>query len=154
MYIRQLNNYLQEAYTPFFAMGAVNGGLIRVYLLRLDPHGLAVIFSDKPTQSKRQMVIKYRSNKVKRAWMEAHALKTFDLCTLENLEKARRYKVNRKGEIYRENCGECFEWLLAEYFGVPQNELPNLSHRDGGDLEIGGIPYQVKFEKAGIVVTL
>lgn len=154
MYTEQLNNYLQEAFSPYFAMGAVNGGLVRVYLLRLDLHGLAVVFSDKPTQSKRQTVIKYRSTKVKRAWMESHALQAFDLCTLADLEKARRYKVNRKGETYQENCGECFEWLLAEHFGVSQNELSNLSHKDGGDIEIGGVPYQVKFERAGIVVTL
>lgn len=154
MYTRQLDNYLREAYTSFFAMGAVDGGLVRVYLLRLDLDGLAVLFSDKPTESKRQTIIKYRSTKIKRAWMKAHALEAFDLCTLEDLEKARRYKINRKGETYRENCGECFEWLLAERFGVSQNKLSNLSHRNGGDLEINGIPYQVKFEKAGIVVTL
>jgi hypothetical protein len=154
MYTEQLNNYLQEAYTPYFAMGAVCDGLVRVYLLRLDLQGLMVVFSDKPTQSKRQTVIKYRSTKTKREWMESHALQVFDLCTLADLEKARRYKVNRKGEIYQENCGECFEWLLAERFGVSQNEQANLSHKDGGDLEIGGVPYQVKFEKAGIVVTL
>jgi hypothetical protein len=154
MYTKQLNNYLQEAFTPYFAMGVVSGQLVRVYLLRLDLQGLAVVFSDKPTQSKRQTVIKYRSTKAKREWMESHALQAFDLCTLADLEKARRHRVNRKGETYQENCGECFEWLLAERFGVSQNEQANLSHRDGGDLEIGGIPYQVKFEKAGIVVTL
>jgi hypothetical protein len=154
MYTEQLNNYLLEAYTPYFAMGAVCGELVRVYLLRLDLHGLAVVFSDKPTQSKRQMVIKYRSTKTKREWMESHALQVFDLCTLADLEKARRYKVNRKGETYQENCGECFEWLLAERFGVSQNEQANLSHKDGGVLEIGGVLYSVKFEKAGIFLTL
>ena len=72
------------------------------------------------------------------------------LCDIETFEKSRRIKTNRKGIEYKENRGEYFEYLVAQKFNAIQNEKSNLKHTEGGDIEINGIPYQVKFEGAGI----
>jgi hypothetical protein len=129
-------------------------GNVEVYLIELSADGLALIFSDKPTYSKGQAVVKYRHSKAKRDYLIANAIDSFTLCSVDELKASCRVRTNRKGETYVENCGECFEWRMAERFGVKQNEKPNLSHKDGGDLIINGIAYQVKYERAGIAVEL
>ena len=90
------------------------------------------------------------SNKKKVAYMESHCSLKIALCTVEEFENSRRTKVSRKGVEYVENRGEYFEYLVAEKFNVIQNEKSNLKHTDGGDVEINGIAWQVKYEGAGI----
>ena len=150
----ELGKYLATAYTNRFIIGCEESGKVKAYLIELDVDGLCLLFSDKPTTAKRQMVIKYRSTKAKQTWLKANAIDSFELCSVDELKASCRVKTNRKGEQYIENCGECFEWLLAKWFAVEQNEKANLSHKDGGDLVINGIAYQVKYERAGIAVEL
>jgi len=149
-----LEKFYHATATHSYIFGADCGGTVRVYMVTLDIDGYGVIFNEKPTTAKRQMVIKYRSTRAKREWLEIHASKAFDLLTVEELKANCQERVNRYGETYTENCGDCLERLLAEYFGVPQNEKSNLKHTDGGDLVIDGIAYQVKYEKGGIAVSL
>jgi hypothetical protein len=82
--------------------------------------------------------------------MEEHCLQKIELCDIETFENSRRIRVNKKGVEYMENRGEYFEYLVAEKFQVVQNEKSNLKHTDGGDIEINGVAYQVKYEGAGI----
>lgn len=147
-----IENYYNTASTHYNIIGTARNGYVKAYLINLDLDGYKVIFSDKPCKSSRQIVIKYRSSKVKVNYLTSHALQIIDLCTEEELKAKCRTLINKKGEEYTENCGECFEWLMAEYFGVKQNDKSNLSYRDGGDIVINGIPYQVKYEKSGIAV--
>lgn len=144
----------QTAYTHYYIIGVEWQGNVEVYLIELSVDGLALIFSDKPTYSKGQAVVKYRHSKAKRDYLIANAIDSFTLCTIDELKARCRTKVKKNGESYVENCGECFEWQMAERFGVKQNDKANLSYRDGGDLVINGIHYQVKYERAGIAVEL
>ncbi len=53
-------------------------------------------------------------------------------------------------EMWKEskyNKGEIFEKLVSEYFGIKW-EKDNIPFTKGGDIEIDGIAYQIKFEKA------
>ena len=132
---------------------AVNkGGRVKAYFVTLDRAGYGVIFNEKPTMAKRQMVVKYRSTIAKIEYLEAHAEKVIDLMTIDELKAARRVKINRKGKPYTENCGECFEWLMAEYLGARQNDKANLKHTEGGDIAVSGRQWQVKYEKGAITV--
>lgn len=149
-----LENYLATAYTSHFIMGCDENGKVNAYLVELNIDSLCLLFSDKPTTAKRQTIIKYRSTRAKQNWLKKNAIYSFELCSTDELKASCRVKTNRKGEPYTENCGECFEWLLAKRFGIEQNEKANLSHKDGGDLVINGIAYQVKYERAGIAVEL
>ena len=147
-----IENYYNSAFTHYNIIGTARNGYVKAYLIKLDLDGYKIIFSDKPCTSKRQTVIKYRSTKEKVEYLTAHALQVIDLCTEEELKAKCRTFINKKGEERKENCGECFEWLMAQYFGVSQNEKSNLSYKDGGDIVVNGIPYQVKYEKSGIAV--
>ena len=149
-----LTNHYNQSATHNYIFGAEQGGRVKAYMVKLDIEGFRFIFSDKPTVSKGSSVVKYRSTKAKREWLEQNATQVINLCTIDELKKACRTRVNRYGKEYTENCGECFEWLMACYFGVEQNEKANLKFTDGGDLCINGIPYQVKYERAGITVVL
>ena len=147
-----LKKYYQTTATHNYILGAVTGGKIRVYFITLDLNGYRTIFNEKPTQAKRQMVIKYRSTKAKLKYLESHATKKVDLMGTSDLEKLKRQKVNKYGKPYTENCGECFEWQIAQRFGGVQNKYTALKHTDGGDLVIDGVAWQVKYEKGAIMV--
>ena len=45
------------------------------------------------------------------------------------------------------NNGEIFEKLVTEYFGQVWKK-DNIPFTDAGDIEVEGIPYQIKFQKA------
>ena len=149
-----MEKHFSKEATHWYIIGAEKGDTVRVYILEFTLQGMKLIFSDMPTTSKRQVVVKYRSTKAKRDWLEAHATEAFDLCSISALQEARRTRYNRKGEAYTENLGECFEWLIARRYGVKQNDAANLAFTAGGDLVINGVAYQVKYERAGIAVTL
>lgn len=149
-----LEAFYNSTATHNYIFGVAYNGRVKAYLVSLDLNGYGVMFNEKPTTASRQTVIKYRSTKAKREWLEAHATASLDLMSIEELKASCRVKQNRHGKTYTENCGECFEWLLAEYFGTSQNEKSNLKHTDGGDLVINGIVYQVKYEKGAITVSL
>ena len=149
-----LKAYFEQTATHNYILGVAKAGRVKAYFVTLDLDGYEIIFNEKPTTASRQTVIKYRSNKVKVAYLESKAVRVIDLMGEEELKNSRRTKINRKGKPYTENCGECFEWLLAEMFGGSQNEKSNLKHTEGGDLVIDGISYQVKYEKGAITVSL
>ena len=149
-----LEAFYNSTATHNYIFGVAYRGRIYAYFVKLDLNGYMVMFNEKPTTAKRQTVIKYRSSKAKRDWLEAHASKVLDFISEEDLKASCRTKVNRYGKSYIENCGDCLEWLLAKYFGINQNEKSNLKHTDGGDLVIDGIAYQVKYEKGAITVNL
>lgn len=153
-YRKELIRHWETAYTHYYIIAVEWQGSVECYLIQLDLNGLHIIFSDKPTYSKGQTVIKYRHSKAKRDYLMANAIDSFVLCTVEELKAKCRIRTKKNGETYIENCGECFEWQMAELFGVKQNDKANLSYRDGGDLVINGIHYQVKYERAGIAVEL
>jgi hypothetical protein len=44
--------------------------------------------------------------------------------------------------------------MLARRYGVKQNSAANLAYTMGGDIVINGVPFQIKYERAGIAVTL
>jgi hypothetical protein len=147
-----MKNHFETAATHNYIMGVEHNGKVTAYAVTLDFSGFCFLFSDKPTESKRATVVKYRSNKAKREYLASHATAVYEVCTIEELKSSCRVKTNRYGKTYTENCGECFEWLMAKLMGGRQNDKANLKYTDGGDITVNGIAYQVKYERAGITV--
>ena len=144
-----LKNYHKTTFTHHYIMGVKTKTTVYAYLIELSLSALEMMFASV-TDSRGYEVARYSSNKAKIAYMEEHCLQKIELCDIETFENSRRIRVNKKGVEYMENRGEYFEYLVAEKFQVIQNEKSNLKHTDGGDIEINGIAYQVKYEGAGI----
>ena len=146
-----LREYYNTTYTHNYVMG--NGhnkeGMVYAYFMPLNLAELEMMFSTV-TDSRGYEVARYMSNKKKVAYMESHCSFKVALCSVEEFESSRRIRVNKKGVEYMENRGEYFEYLVAQKFNVIQNEKSNLKHTDGGDVEINGISWQVKYEGSGI----
>jgi hypothetical protein len=144
-----LEKYCKITYTHKYVMGAKENNKVVAYFIELEVEGLEKMFTAKTT-SRGYKVVRYASTKKKRAYLTEHCEKRVELCTVEEFENSRRKKTSRLGKEYVENRGEYFEYLIAEKFSGIQNLVSNLKHTDGGDIEIEDIPYQVKFEGAGI----
>ena len=144
-----LERYYNSTATHRYIFGVLRGEKVTAYFVTLDLDGYRKIFNEKPTTAKRQIVIKYRSTAEKIRYFESIAEKVIEIGEIKSLC---RTKTNRHGQTYTENCGECFEWLLAEMLQTSQNEKSNIPHTQSGDLIWNGKPWQVKFEKGGISV--
>lgn len=147
-----INDFYNATATHDYVFGVLRNGRVKAYFVTLDLDGYRIVFSEKPTMAQRQTVVKYRSNRAKIAYFETIATRVIDLMTVEELKAACRVKINRYGKPYTENCGECFEWLIAKFTNGTQNDKSNLKHTDGGDLVIDGKAWQVKYEKGAITV--
>ena len=53
-------------------------------------------------------------------------------------------------EMSKYNRGEVFEKLITEYFGQTWVK-DNIPYTEAGDIEVDGIAYQIKFEKATFI---
>ena len=148
-----LKNYYDTTYTHNYILGVADkkNNQVKAYFVTLDFDALAMMFAS-PTTSRKSVVYRYKSNQKKVAYLEEHATRCMVVSDIDTFEKSLRIRLNKKGKEYRENRGEYFEYLMSQVLGVVQNELANLSHTEGGDLEFEGVAYQVKYGSAGIAV--
>ena len=83
--------------------------------------------------------LRYKPNKAQKATLFANSEKTFIVCSVEFF--------NEMVATTKYNKGEIFEKLVTEYFGINW-EKDNIPFTDGGDVEINGKAFQIKYEKA------
>lgn len=74
------------------------------------------------------------------------AQKTFLLAKGAQVLCSKEY-FNQETKNSKYNKGEIFEKLVTEYFGQ-EWEKDNIPFTEAGDIEVDGIAYQIKFEKA------
>ena len=148
-----LNNYYNTTFTHNYILGVADkkGKVVKAYFVNLDLEGFKMMFNS-PTTSRTALVYRYNSNRKKVAYLNDHATKIMTIDTIEHFENSLRIRVNKKGKEYRENRGEYFEYLMSTILNVKQNDLSNLSHTEGGDVEVNGVAYQVKYERSGVTV--
>lgn len=148
-----IKKYIQNTATHNYIFGVCRQGRVTAYFVEgLTENEYRLIFNEKPTTAKRQTVIKFRSTASKVDFFKVRATRTIEMGTQEELQAQRRTRINRQGKPYIENCGDCFEYLMAQTLQVAQNASANLSHTQGGDLNWNGKAWQVKYEKSGIAV--
>ena len=70
------------------------------------------------------------------------------LCSLKYFEEIHNTKyTNKKGKKVRYNRGEIFEKIVTEHYGKVW-EKDAIPFTVAGDIEINGIPYQIKYQSA------
>ena len=146
-----MTKYFNSTFTHNYIIGVDRNGQVEMYFIKLDLEGLRLMFNSLTT-TRGHKVYRYSSTNYKLEYLKQYATKHYTLCDSVTFTESRRKRINKKGKEYTENRGECFEYLVSKKFGVNQNDLANLSHKNGGDVVIDGIAYQIKFERSGIVV--
>lgn len=133
-----LNRYTESAYTDKYIIGVNYKGVI--YATFHNSAVLPLIVMSGKTENGLEKV-RYRPNNKTRDMLLRTATKVLSICTekeLEALNKAVKY-----------NRGEIFEKLVFEKFGQAWHK-DSIPYTEAGDIEIDGIPYQIKYEQATI----
>lgn len=136
------NEYIKAEYTPSYLFGNSVKGI--VYAARvIDARGLLpfVSYVDKASNKNGGTYsLKYRPNQSQWALIISEAEEVKAICTVEYLENL---KANS-----RKNRGQLFEELVAQAFGGELETKSNLKFTEGGDMNLNGVAYQIKYTKA------
>lgn len=149
--VKYTTRHMERTACKHFIIGAQDGETVRAYAVELTAETLAFLFSDKPQMGKDGLAIKYRSTKAKREMLNRSAEWVLEF-NADRFDRFDRVRINRKGKPYKLNDGEVFELIIAQMTGGRLASKRNLCHTDGGDIQINGIQYQIKHERANIVV--
>lgn len=137
-----VNEYNRMAFTHSYIFGFSIGGM--VYAARvMDGRGLLpfLTYVDKASSKNGGTYsLKYRPNGKQWAMVTAEAEEVKAICTVEYLENL--------NAGCRKNRGQLFEELVAQAFGGELETKANLKFTDGGDMNLNGVAYQVKYTKA------
>ena len=137
-----VNEYNRIAFTHSYIFGFSVGGM--VYAARvMDARALLpfLTYVDKASSKNGGTYsLKYRPNAKQWAMVCAQAEEVKAVCSLDYLENL---KTNS-----RKNRGQLFEELVAQAFGGELETKSNLKFTDGGDMNLNGVAYQVKYTKA------
>ena len=137
-----VNEYIKAEYTPSYLFGNSVKGI--VYAARvMDARGLLpfVSYVDKASSKNGGTYsLKYRPNQSQWALITSEAVEIKAICTVEYFENL---KANS-----RKNRGQLFEQLVAQAFGGELETKSNLKFTDGGDMNLNGVAYQIKYTKA------
>lgn len=130
-----INRYNELSYTHNYMFGFYFQG--NVYMVETTNEILPYVLKFDKASRGQGYSIRFSPNKQQKAFLLAQGAKLicskayFDTCVNES----------------KYNKGEIFEKLITEYF-EQEWEKDNIPFTDGGDLEVNGIAYQLKFEKA------
>lgn len=137
-----VNEYNRMAFTHSYIFGFSIGGM--VYAARVkDARALLpfLTYVDKASSKNGGTYsLKYRPNAKQWAMITAQAEEVKAVCTADYMENL---KANS-----RKNRGQLFEELVAHAFGGELETKANLKFTDGGDMNLNGVAYQVKYTKA------
>ena len=137
-----VNEYNKKAYTHSYVFGYACNGM--VYAARvMDARGLLpfLTYVDKASSKNGGTYsLKYRPNGKQWVMVCAQAEEVKAICTVEYLE-------NLKAGC-RKNRGQLFEELVAQAFSGELETKSNLKFTEGGDMNLNGVAYQVKYTKA------
>lgn len=127
--------YNRTAYTHLYIFGYVVKGV--VYYTYATAEVLNAVLKLDTASRGAGASLRYRPNAEQKALL--FALNHTALCTKAELE------AEAASSIY--NRGEIFEKLVTEMFGQVWTK-DNVPYTEAGDVEVNGVAYQVKYEKA------
>lgn len=137
-----LCEYIRLAATHAYIFGYAVGGV--VYAARvMDARTLLPLLTYVDKASSKNggtYSLKYRANMTTWAAVVSQAVEVKMVCTVEYLENL---KANSK-----KNRGQLFEELVAKTFGGELETKSNLKFTEGGDMNLDGVAYQIKYTKA------
>ena len=137
-----VDEYNRMAFTHSYVFGYAYKGI--VYAARvMDARSLLsfLTYVDKASgKNGGTYSLKYRPNSKQWLLVCAQAEEIKAICTAEYFENL---KANS-----RKNRGQLFEELVAQAFGGELETKSNLKFTDGGDMNLNGVAYQIKYTKA------
>lgn len=131
------NRYHKISYTDNYKLGFIYKGLVYCTTTKADiiPHVLTL---DKASRGAGYSI----------RFKPTVAQKLLLLSNSEVICSAEYFESLVKGSKY--NAGEIFEMLITEKFGQVWTK-DNIPFTEAGDLEVDGVAYQIKFEKATFI---
>ena len=135
MFRKMINDYERMAFTPNYIFGYESDGVI--YFTVATSEVLPYVATLDRAGHKDEYSLRFCPNKAQKNYLKT--LNCTPLCSKEYLEKLfKDSKYNR---------GELFEKLLSEEHGIAWTK-DKVPFTVAGDIEINGIAYQIKFQKA------
>ena len=134
LFLHLINLYDMKAYTHFYIFGFEYKGL--VYMVCTNSSLLPQILTLDKASRGAGYSLRFKPTTQQKLFLLTHAKV---LCSKEYFEElVAESKYNR---------GEVFEKLITEYFGQTWVK-DNIPFTDAGDIEVNGVAYQIKYEKA------
>lgn len=130
--------YTSRAFTDNYIFGFTLAGMVYMVTINHADDVLPYVMNLDKASRGQGYALRFKPNKAQKAvLMESGDIKA--LCSMEYFEEC----VNNS----KYNKGEIFEKMVTESFGLTW-EKDNVPYTDAGDIRVGQIDYQIKFEKA------
>ena len=129
-----INRYNELAYTHKYIWGFTLNHT--VYMAFTDSSVLPFVTTLDMAGRNQGFSLRFKPNKEQKMFLMAHAEPLCSEAYLEGLFASTKY-----------NRGEIFEKIVTEHFGQVWVK-DNIPFTEAGDIEIDGIPFQIKFQKA------
>ena len=133
-----INEYDATSYTHEYMFGFSDRG--NIWLALADSSILPYVCTLDNASRGCGYALRFKPNKAQKELLKTG--KTYVLCSTKEFEEMVKNSKYNRGEIY--------EKIVTEFFGQVW-EKDNIPYTEAGDLEINGIAYQIKFEKATFV---
>lgn len=135
MFHKMITEYDNASYTHNYIFGFSDRGII--YLAIADSSILPYVCKLDVASRNAGYSLRFKPSKTQKEFLKQFSLIPICSCeAFENLFANSKY-----------NRGEIFEKLVTEYFGQIW-EKDNVPFTEAGDIEVDGIAYQIKYEKA------
>ena len=132
-----INRYNKVAYTHEYIFGFTDRHSVYVSFATAEILPYVCTLDKVASNRKGGYALRFKPNKAQKELLKVQ--KSFMLCSEEHFEAlVADSKYNR---------GEIFEKLVTEYFGQVW-EKDNVPFTQAGDIEVDGIAYQIKYQKA------
>ena len=136
IFAKLINGYNDTSYTHNYIMGFTDRD--NVYAIVCDASVLPyATILDKASRGAGYS-LRFKPNKAQKEYLKANGQMSI-LCSKAYFEDICNDSIYNRGEI--------FEKLVTEWYGLEWHK-DNVPYTDGGDIEVNGIAYQIKFEKA------
>lgn len=135
IYRKMINDYDALAYAHKYILGYTQKGM--VYAVVTESDILPYICTLDRASRGAGYSLRYKPSKAQKALLSS--LKPAVLCSAEYF--------NAELSASKYNAGELFEKLVTESYGQTWTK-DNVPFTAGGDIEVNGVAYQIKYEKA------
>lgn len=130
--------YNSKAYTHLYIIGVMYKG--KVYMVKTTSAILPYILTTDKASGGAGYSLRFKPNNEQRLMVIAEGATV--LCSAEYF--------NAAVDACKYNRGEVFEKLVTEYYGQHW-EKDKIPFTEAGDLEVDGVAYQIKYEKATFI---
>lgn len=132
-----IDGYNKVAYTHEYMFGFADRGMVYVAICKSDMMPYICTLNKASSKCGGGYSLRFKPNKSQKELLKT--CECYMLCSVEHF--------NNVFENSKYNRGEIFEKLVTEHYGQTW-EKDNVPFTEGGDLEVNGVAYQLKYEKA------